>query len=51
MRLCWVKCFGLHIIGLNPADDLKAGPKGFGSDSFVPTAVGFQAWVSRKRPT
>jgi hypothetical protein len=35
--------FGLDVIGLNLADDLKARPKGFGFDSFVPTAVGFQA--------
>jgi hypothetical protein len=40
--------FGLDVIGLNLANDLKAGLKDFGFDSFLPTAVGFQAWLSRK---
>ncbi len=43
--------FGLDIMGLNLANDLEARLKDVGFDTFVPTAVGFQAWVIRKPAT
>jgi hypothetical protein len=41
--------FCLDVVGLDLTNDLKAPLNGFGFFSFVPTDVGFRAWIIRAR--